>query len=541
MHIPRALLFVTFFLVLACGSSPRFTEAPTVEANPNPAAPLAAVLRFAASQPSAAVVRVSDADREWELVYDESHDPLKGLAVVGMRPDRDHQVRVTLRNEDGAEAESETLSYRTPPLPEDEGEFPPIEVRVSKPEEMEPGYTLFNPQRSKTDDHGFSQSFGMLVAVDPAGEPVWYYRTDFRITDFERTRNGRLLVLTEDSRLLELDWLGNVVRRWYALERPEGPAEGVAVDTLIFHHDIDELPNGNLVILGSEIREIPDYYTSDTNPNAPRKTQRVMGDEIVEFNPVTGEVVWGWNTFDNLDPFRIGYGTFGGYWQRHGFSAVADWSHANDLLYDEADNAILLNLRFQGAIIKIDRESGEIVWIFGDPSGWGKLADKLLKPEGQLQWPDHQHSPQPTPRGTLLLFDNGNYQARPFDKPKSPAATHTRIVEYAVDEEQRAVRQLWQSEEPENDRVVSLAMGDVDWLPQTENLLVSYGRLLPRPVDRRKSWGDLADSPSWTRIREYHRGDPSEIVWEISLGDESGQVPVGWSLFGGERLPNLGP
>lgn len=57
------------------------------------------------------------------------------------------------------------------------------------------------------------------------------------------------------------------------------------------HHEIDELSNGNLIVMGTEIREYDDCYTSETDPAAPRKGERVMGDVIVEFTR-SGEVVW---------------------------------------------------------------------------------------------------------------------------------------------------------------------------------------------------------------------------------------------------------
>ncbi len=79
----------------------------------------------------------------------------------------------------------------------------------------------------------------------------------------------------------------------------------------------------------------------------------------------------------------------------------------------------------------------------------------------------------PTPCGTLLIFENGNFQARPFRKPKSIEQTFTRPVEYAIDEPAMTARQLRKSETMGPGRGVSIAMGDVDWLPRTENVLVA--------------------------------------------------------------------
>lgn len=338
-----------------------FTTAPVVSANPNPAVPLAAVLRFSAGEPVDTTIRISDGKHEWELSYDEARNPADGLAVVGMRPDRRHQIRVFIRDAAGNVAEATgALEFTTPPLPSGHTEFPPLDVTVSRPERMEPGITLFSPRRV-TRNIKLNQSFGMLLALDAAGEVVWYYRMNSRISDLQQLRSGNIMYLTQDFRLVEIDLLGNVVAQWYAAGRPEGPAEGaIPIETLAIHHEVDELPNGNLVILGVEQRAIDNYYTTEYDPDAPRRTHNVMGDEIIEFTR-DGKEVWRWRAFDHLDPFRIGYGLTNNYWIQRGFPDTVDWTHANGLLYYEEDDS----LSGQHADPEHGPEAGPRHW--GDP------------------------------------------------------------------------------------------------------------------------------------------------------------------------------
>ena len=538
-HIAFALAAV----FAGCGGGPAFVEEPSVQANPNPAAPLAAVVRFQVEGPVTTAISVSDGERSWELRYGPDRNPAEGLAVVGMKADRDHEIKVRIEGEGGS-ATAEPLSFRTPPLPDDPDAFPPLKVTVSMPERMEPGFTIFDPRRNKQDDPRFGTGFGMLVAVDHSGEVLWYYRTDARISDFERLANGNLIYVTHDHRLVEINWLGDVQRQWYAAGRTDGPVEGaIAVaGTVSFHHEVDELPNGNLVILGSEVRELKDWYTSELDPAAPRKTQPVMGDVILEFDRNTGEVAWEWKAFDALPTDRLAYETFDGYWTRRGFPEVkADWSHANNVIYDEQDDAYLINFRYQAAIVKIDRKTKEIAWILADPDDWGELADKVLKPVGDTRLPYHQHSPQPTPHGTLLVFDNGNYQTRPFNKPVPPNETYTRAVEYRIDGGAGTVEQLWQSEERGPDSVVSYAMGDVDWQEKTGNVLAGYGYVIPRDdiSSGRWQWASGSDSLPWTMVREYARGDEPGVVWEIVV--DAGDRGIGWALFGMQRYQQWTP
>jgi arylsulfate sulfotransferase len=538
----RSSLFAGAALVLlSCATGPSFTNPPAIAANPNPAAPQAAVLSFTGSAPVKTTIHVSDGVHQWDLHYDETHDPAAGLAVIGMRPEREHQITVTITDASGSTAAPEPLTFTTPPLPADPTRFPPIEVTINQSAELEPGFVLFNPRRRRIGQARFGAGFGMLLAVDYTGDVLWYYQSDSRISDFEKFANGNLFYVTQDYRIVETDWLGNTQNTWYAKGRPDGPYEGgIPVDTLTFHHEVDQLPSGNIIVLGSEIREVDNYYTSEYDKNAPRRRQPVMGDVIVEFNPATGETVWEWKAFDNMDPFRIGYEAFSGYWDRRGFPGAVDWSHANNLIYDASDDSIIVNFRYQAAAVKIDRATKEIKWILGEPGGWDDLSGKLLKPIGDLRWPYHQHSPSPTPEGTVLIFDNGNYQARPFTPPLPPNQTHTRAVEYKIDEANRTIQQIWESEGPGPDAVVSFAMGDVDYMPQTRNALVAYGFVMAPEAIRDGSfqWRGALNFHSGTRLRQFRRSTPAAILWEMVLYDDSDDDPVGWSLFGAEHYPS---
>ncbi len=524
---------------------PTFTVPPTIYQNPNPRVPLAAVVRFSTDEPVHTKINISDGKRTWDIVFDDSYKPADGLPIVGMRPNQQHQFHISIR--DAADNETnapEVLQFTTPPLPPDFKEFPPIKTTISQSNRMEPGITILSVRRRVPGEghRKFNQRFGMLLALDAENEVIWYYHFNSRISDFERLLNGNLLYITQDYRVFESDLLGNIVSSWYATGRPGGPVEGIPVETMTFHHEIDELPSGNFVVLGTELRTIDNYYTSETNPNAPRKTQNVIGDQIIEFQR-DGKIVWRWNAFEHLEPFKIGYRLFSGYWMRRGFPNTVDWTHANGLLYNEQDDSLLVSMRQQDAILKIDRASGEIRWILGEPSAWSaKLQNCLLKPKGDIRWFYHQHAPTPTPANTLLLFDNGIYQTHPFNPAVPPAKSYSRAVEYAIDEENMTVREVWFSEKQgDDDAAVSFAMGDVDWLPKTGNVLVAYGFLLPRDEIDKITWKNVLNFRAWTRVREYTHTNPPEVVWEIVMDNDSMEEPLGWIVFGAERIPSLSP
>ena len=197
-----------------------------------------------------------------------------------------------------------------------------------------------------------------------------------------------------------------------------------------------------------------------------------MGDRIVEV-AAGGNILWDWKAFDHLPVRRIGYETFSQYWKRRGFPETIDWSHANEVTRLD-DGSIMVNFRYQSAIVNFEPQSGDIRWIFGEPSGWPKnLQDKLTRLQGDARWFWHQHAPLFTSRGSLLVFDNGNYRARPFEQPAAVANTWSRAVEYQIDFEQKTARQVWTSESAHevSERVVTIAMGSATEMPETGNIL----------------------------------------------------------------------
>ena len=549
---PRTLTstFFSFSLCLgqAFAATPTFTTSPRIEKNPNPRVPLAAIVKFEASEPVTTELTVDDGDRTWTLEYPPERSTKAGLPVVGMKYGRIHQISVKITSATGeSSAAKTTMTFSTPEKPNDPTLIPPVKVIASEPDRMEPGYTLASlrrnlPFRGRRGGARAGASFGLLAAFDPNGEIVWSYYGDARISDVEPLANGNILYLTTDFTAVEIDLLGNTVGQWYAAHRPQGKSPGIGIPTLTMHHEIDELPSGNLLVMGTEVREFDDWYTSETDPNAPRERQNVMGDVVIEFTRA-GEVVWQWKALDHLDPYRIGYETFTLYWIRRGFTGARDWSHGNGFVYDPRDDSLLISFRMQDAVVKVDRTSGDVVWILGDHAGWKEsLQPKLLTPAGEMNWFYHQHMPQLTPEGTLVLFDNRTWSAIPFARPLPPALTWTRAIELKIDEDKHTVQELWTSEDYAVDRLMTFAMGEADVMPQTGNVLVFYGSAAV-VTDTSLGWEDVLGQRSsvnrGTRVREFTRSQPAECVFDIELRDES-RNQIRWAIYGGARINTLG-
>ena len=532
-----------------------FTVSPEIQQNPNPRVPLAAVVRFETHEPVTTEITIADTEEEKTVRFDS--DPALGLPILGLKPARQYELSIFVTTASGERfAAPVTLSYETPALPVGKGEFPPIDVKISNPSLMEPGLTFLSVRRRTPGrshwltpkQRKYITTWGMIVAVDEAGDVVWYYEADQRVAGIARLKNGNLLFHMTDFRTLEVDLLGNVVTEWYAAERPfpkpENPNAIPIKGAQTLHHQPLEMPSGSFMSFSANAREIENYYSSEYDPDAPRKTAMVMGDDIIEFNR-EGEQLWRWSTWDHLDPFRIGYELTEAYWFVRGFPDHLDWTHGNGLEYDARDDAVIINLRHQDALIKIDRKSGEIVWILGEPTDWPeRLQDKLLTPVGEpFRWIYHAHNPRLTETRSIVLFDNGKFQARPFRPYAIPEDTYSRTVEFEVDEDNMTVRQLWASHDRVTpDNCYSYAMGDAHWLPAAGNFLVvdsicDYRQKGLTQDEFDYSRRHIGDVIHWGRVREYHGRDNKNVVFEMEIRDPDDVLQ--WEIFGGFKTKGM--
>ena len=542
-RIPRgtAAWLVGLFFATGCadGTPPLLSEVRLTDP-PSDRAPLAARLTVSTDEPAVVMLTVNDGVHEWSVTPGAEPDVDHSLLVLGLRPDRTHAVIVTATDAAGNESAAAPITIVTDPLPDD---FPPFVVTVSDPERSEPGVTLFALRRWP--DGGQAAPEGIVVAVDAAGEVVWYHRTDRSIGDVMQLQSGHLMYrATVDgirSLLVEIDLLGNTVAQWHPRALADAGLEtSTFVDTDTFHHDVIELPSCNLLALSSEVRTYEHFPTSAADPHAPTATRDVAGDTVVEFQR-DGTIVREWKLLDVFDPYRVGYGSLGGGYWRTTYTQLmddpdlADWAHTNALVYDEQDDALIAALRTQDAVVKIDAETSAIRWILGPPGGWKAPWDeRLLTPTGDLEWAYHGHGAKVTPQRTILQYDNGNNRATAFEEPMPAAESYSRAVEFAVDEAAMTVSQVWDYG-PDDEWFFSSFLSDADWLPTTANVLITDGARTSEIED--PTSGETV-THNWVRIVEVTHTKPAQKVFELVIDDEP---PNGWRVYRAERLPGLYP
>ena len=227
------------------------------------------------------------------------------------------------------------------------------------------------------------------------------------------------------------------------------------IDTLringyeIDFHECRTLANGNTVLFAFDTRTIDmSTLVSGGKPNA-----KVTGALLREITP-SGAVVFEWSTFDHtnildaVDAIDL-------------TTATIDYAHPNSICED-VDGNFLLSVRHFDAVLKINRNSGEIMWWLG-----GEKAKR-----NDFTWTNddidgftgfsHQHSVEVMSNGNILMFDNGNLRTNRF----------SRAVMYQLDEVNMTVTKVWEFRHTPD--IYASSMGSVQELPNG-NIVIGWG------------------------------------------------------------------
>ncbi|MHB1935067.1 MAG: aryl-sulfate sulfotransferase [Acidobacteriaceae bacterium] len=177
-------------------------------------------------------------------------------------------------------------------------------------------------------------------------------------------------------------------------------ASGYTGPTLeILHHDVAVLPNGHWIVLANGTREYTDL------PGRPGMT-RVIGDVVIDLDPNLNPV-WTWSEFDHLDV------------RRHPMD-FPDWTHTNAVLYTKDDGNLIVSMRAQHWVIKIDYRNGhgtgDILWRLGNGGDF-----KLIGGNSPTDWNFAEHQPaifgdRDAGVFDLGMMDNGNNRIMPDGK-----------------------------------------------------------------------------------------------------------------------------
>ena len=548
-------LLLAFLLVVLPGIPSAWavtvTSGPSLTLNPTGKTPLAAVVRLATDVPARVTVGINDGKASRKIEFAGFRTDFS-LPILGLKPDRTYTIRTTVTDEHNRQTVvTPPLQVTTAPLPAD---FPHLKVLASKPALMEPGYTMMaRPIRAGgnreitlvgvgtgvtkhmlldwscrlidwTRDCDYRNAPTYTIIVDNRGEVVWY-STLGSVNNY-LLRDGTLLY-RDDNDIVDIDMLGNELWRI----TPDVPG-------LHLTHDMFPTAEGTFLSITIQQATLAGFPTSETDANAPRKTASVEDNPIVEFDR-NGKLLHSWSLVGMLDTHRIGYNSLNKrppQFQPLGY----DWAHVNAVIEDTRDDSIIISLRHQDALVKFSRSTGKLKWILGTHANWSKaFRPFLLTPVGEpFAWQYHQHSPEITPAGTILLFDNGNFRASPFDgKTKIPdSRNYSRAVEYAVDAQKMTVRQVWEYGRNIDKPLFSGYISDANRMKRTGNVLITFGGTT---YTGGVASSDLGLGDAHTRIIEVTHETPAKRVFDMLVYDP---IPHARSqVFRSERIPDLYP
>jgi hypothetical protein len=284
-----------------------------------------------------------------------------------------------------------------------------------------------------------------LMILDNAGQPVWYAKTLHHYpTAFQRQSNG----LLSYADIREEYWFAGggysthkILDTSLAVIDSFQCGNGYIAD----NHDFALLPNGHALIYAYDVQPVDmSLLVPGGNPAA------MVSGSIIQELDAQRNVIFQWRSWDYIPVLDTYQNTLG---------AAFDYIHVNGILQD-TDGNIIVCTRLTSEIIKIDRQTGDIIWRMGGKHNqFAFVGDHAENAPHYFSFP---HSPSLLPNGNLLLFDNG------FKKTPQ----YSRAVEYALDQSAKTATMVWEYRRTPD--AFAATQGSVQRLPNG-NTMIGWG------------------------------------------------------------------
>lgn len=374
------------------------------------------------------------------------------ILVAGMKQNTPYHMRAVVAERNGTTLDDQDHTFTTGSFPADM--LPTLTATTAPGQRPQPGIELADAIAS-SDNERFLGTY----ATDLSGNIIWGYNFPDRPSKFtviqpiKQLPNGNFIVVlsfpsqfvipgqgatltaADKSVVLirEIDLAGDPVAQLTlnSLNAKLAAAGHGNIKLTDLHHDIAILPNGHLIVLGDIVKP---YTNLPGYPGTTNVSGGVLVDLDQNFN-----VGWVWSEFDHLDVnrhpmvlprsipannlsarlreivnlarFELGQIRPNPHAPPPFANAFPDWTHSNAVFYSPSDGDLLVSVRHQNWVIKIDYEngkgSGKVLWRLGDGGDF-----KLVGGTAPVDWFYGQHEPSlvgsPT-RGklSLTLMDNG--------------------------------------------------------------------------------------------------------------------------------------
>jgi hypothetical protein len=282
------------------------------------------------------------------------------------------------------------------------------------------GYILFSPEFST--DTFLIDIYGDIVhSWDSSyiqGVPVYLLENGNLVRGCSKIDNTRFAVGGFTGRVEMHDWNGNMLWEF-----------DYSTDQYCLHHDIEVLPNGNILMIAWEYKTYAEAIAAGKNP-LNLKDNQLWPDKIIEVEPTGssgGNIVWEWHVWDHLiqdfDSSKDNYGVVADHPELIDINTggrLSDFNHINSIDYNQEFDQILLSSHNQNEIWVIDHSTtteeaadhtggkygkgGDLLYRWGNPKMYttGGFEDQHLLRQHDAQWIE-AGCPG---KGNILIFNN---------------------------------------------------------------------------------------------------------------------------------------
>lgn len=370
---------------------------------PNPSNALSYYVEWSTDAPAPTELEVACGE-DWSQTYESSGKREEHrVFVAGLWEGAacEATARADVHDADPVEA---STAFEAGPLPDF---LPDFEVVERKPDQLQPGWTLFNLWNN------FDNIPLTVGLVDSKGRYRWYHQLSTSNpgsdTDVRVFKEG---VLVGGNRghvgAHYLNWQGET--QW----RGDFP----------MHHEIRPIRGGD------------EFYYLTIGEKCGEDQSRP--DAIVHYDWRDESEIDRWNFCEFFVPE----------------DPHPDWAHLNTIEPFPDESSILISSRGQHTLFKVDLEAEEVEWTMGIKGDFGLSGeDRFFR----------QHAPEIQPNGNLVMFDNGSLPRGEFSRPWS------RAIELSYDTETMEAEVVW-SYRPDPDLFAPI-WGDADRLENGNTLV----------------------------------------------------------------------
>lgn len=260
-------------------------------------------------------------------------------------------------------------------------------VKVYKPNLFEDSYVfaienggtksyLLNKQGFKVKEWIFEKNLGNDVEILPNGKLLGMFKSQNTSFNFGGY-GGVIKILNIDG---SVDWEYEISSVSY-----------------LAHHDLEQLPNGNIVCLVWE--RIPMTTAVQLGVNA---TSDIFTEKIIEVNPANNQIIWEWRSIDHIiQDDNLSASTYGSLDQNpqlininYNNVANGDYMHANGIEYDPIKDVLFVSVNFYSEVWVIDHSTstsqaashiggnynkgGDLIYRFGNPETYNNVGQRLF-------------------------------------------------------------------------------------------------------------------------------------------------------------------